>query len=195
MSRKTLVPVLVLAAAILAIGAAAILTLQPFSGKRGTSAIGGPFELIDQNKQPVTEKALLGSPSLVFFGFTHCPDVCPTALTEISALYKALGPDGDKLKAFFITVDPERDTADLLKLYLESFDPRIKALTGPRDKIDAAMRSYRAFARKVPLEGSDAYVMDHTALVYLMDADGYFLESMNFDLPPEQNAARIRKLF
>lgn len=195
MSRKSLVPVLVLTAALIVVAAAAILTLNPFSGERGTSAIGGPFELIDQNKEPVTEKALLGSPSLVFFGYTHCPDVCPTALTEIGEVYKALGPDADKLKTFFVTVDPERDTADLLKLYLESFDPRVKALTGPRDKIDAAMRAYRAFARKVPLEGSESYVMDHTALVYLMDKQGYFIASMNFDEAPEKNAERIRKLF
>lgn len=195
MTRQTLAPALALAAAVAFVVIAAVLTFMPFSGGRSPSAIGGPFDLIDQNKQPVTEKALLGSPSIVFFGFTHCPDVCPTALTEISALYKALGADGDRLKTFFITVDPERDTADLLKLYLESFDPRIKALTGPRENVDAAMRAYRAFARKVPLEGSESYVMDHTALVYLMDKDGYFLESMNFDLPPEQNAERIRKLF
>jgi len=195
MSRKTLLPLLVLILAVVMTGGAALYTLQPVSGERGSSAIGGPFELIDQNKTPITEKALLGSPSLVFFGYTHCPDVCPTALTEIGEVYKALGPDADKLKTFFITVDPERDTADLLKLYLESFDPRVKALTGPRDQIDAAMRAYRAFARKVPLEGSESYVMDHTALVYLMDKNGLFVASMNFDEAPEKNAERIRKLF
>lgn len=195
MSRNSLLPVLILIVAVVITGAAALLTLKPFSGGRSPSAIGGPFELIDQNQKPVTEKALLGAPSIVFFGYTHCPDVCPTALTEIGAVYTALGADGDKLNTFFITVDPERDTAELLKLYLESFDPRVRALTGPREKIDAAMRAFRAFARKVPLEGSDAYVMDHTALVYLMDKDGYFVQSMNFDLPPEQNAARIRTLF
>lgn len=195
MSRKTLLPLLVLILAVVMTGGAALYTLQPVSGERGSSAIGGPFELIDQNKTPITEKALLGSPSLVFFGYTHCPDVCPTALTEIGEVYKALGPDAGKLKTFFITVDPERDTADLLKLYLESFDPRVKALTGPRDQIDAAMRAYRAFARKVPLEGGEAYVMDHTALVYLMDKNGLFVASMNFDEAPEKNAERIRKLF
>lgn len=194
-SRRYLVPLLTLVAALVLLAAAAVFTLMPMSGQRSPSAIGGAFELIDQNKKPVTEKALLGSPSIVFFGYTHCPDVCPTALTEIGQLYQALGPDGDKLKTFFITVDPERDTADLLKLYLESFDPRVTALTGPQEKIDAAMRAYRAFARKVPLDGSESYVMDHTALVYLMDKEGYFIESMNFDLPPENNAARIRKLF
>ena len=193
--RKFLVPVLTLVAALLLLGAAAVFTLMPMSGQRSPSAIGGAFELIDQNKTPVTEQALLGSPSIVFFGYTHCPDVCPTALTEIGEVYKALGADGDRLKTFFITVDPERDTADLLKLYLESFDPRVKALTGSREKIDATMRAYRAFARKVPLEGSDSYVMDHTALVYLMDKNGDFVQSMNFDLTPEENAARIKKQF
>ena len=194
MSRKFLIPVLTLVAAMLLLGAVAVFTLVPMSGQRSPSAIGGAFDLIDQNKTPVTEQALLGSPSIIFFGYTHCPDVCPTALTEIGEIYKALGADGDRLKTFFITVDPERDTADLLKLYLESFDPRVKALTGSREKIDATMRAYRAFARKVPLEG-DAYVMDHTALVYLMDKQGDFVQSMNFDEPPEKNAARIRKLF
>ena len=190
-SAKRLTLILGLASFVF-IGFVTLFLLAP--ERNSTGAIGGPFALTDQNGQSVTDNALLGQPSLVFFGFTHCPDVCPTALFEIGQIYQALGPDGNKLKAFFITVDPERDTQTSLKAYLESFDARITGLTGPRDKIDEAMRAYRAFARKVPLE-TGGYVMDHTALVYLMDKKGRFVSSMNFDRPPEENATRIRQLF
>ena len=121
--------------------------------------------------KPVTAPALKGKPSLVFFGFTHCPDVCPTTLYEISQVYDVLGPKGDKVKSFFITVDPERDTPDLLKTYLSSFDPRIVSAHGRPAAIDAAEKAYRVYAKKVPLDG-DNYTMDHTALVYLMDRKG-----------------------
>lgn len=186
--RLTLIVVL---AGFVAIGLATLLLLPQ---RPSTDAIGGAFTLTDQTGRTVTEAALLGQPSLVFFGFTHCPDVCPTALFEIGQIYQALGSDGDRMKAFFITVDPERDTEASLKAYLDSFDPRITGLTGPRGKIDEAMRAYRAFARKVPLD-KGGYVMDHTALVYLMDKKGRFVASMNFDRPPEENAVRIKQLF
>jgi protein SCO1/2 len=94
------------------------------------SAIGGPFSLVDQTGKPVTEADLKGKPSLIFFGFTHCPDICPTALFDMTQLYKALGRDGDKVQAYFVSVDPERDTPDILKEYLSSFDPRLRGLTG-----------------------------------------------------------------
>ena len=141
-----------------------------------------------------TDRDFLGKLVLLYFGYTHCPDVCPTALFEISELYKALGDKGDRMKAFFITVDPERDTPEALRAYLESFDPRIIGLSGSNEAIAEAMRAYRAFARKVPLENG-GYVMDHTALVYLMDKTGAFVASMNFDRPPEENAKRVEALF
>ena len=163
-------------------------------GETGSSAIGGPFQLTAQDGRSVTEKDLRGGPSLVFFGFTHCPDVCPTALYEIGLIYKAMGKDGDRLKTFFVTVDPERDTPSVIKDYLSGFDARITGLSGAPDAVLAAEKAYRAYAKKVPLETS-GYTMDHTALIYLMDGKGRFLSSLNIDRSPEENAKMISKYF
>jgi len=192
MKQRIGLSLIIALAGLVLIGAMALFVLNP--ERSSTDAIGGAFTLTDQRGARVTEAALKGQPSLVFFGFTHCPDVCPTALFEISEVYKALGPKGDGLKTVFITVDPERDRPETLKAYLESFDPRIIGLTGSREEVDVATRAYRAFARKVPLDGG-GYVMDHTALVYLMDKKGRFVSSMNFERPPEENAKQIADLF
>src|SRR5436189_1224836 len=130
------------------------------------STVGGPFKLVDQNDKPITEQDFKGEPFLVFFGFTHCPDVCPTTLFEVSEIFRALGPDAKNLRAMFVTVDPERDTPAVLKDYLASFAPRIIGVTGDTDAIAAAEKSYRVYAKKVPTDSG--YTMDHTAIVYLM---------------------------
>src|SRR5213593_3400948 len=117
------------------------------------AAIGGPFKLIDQNGQMVTDQDLKGRPFLVFFGFTHCPDVCPTTLFEVSEVLRRLGPDADKVNALFVTVDPERDTPAALKDYLASFDPHLRGLTGDADAIAGILKGYRVYARKVPQDG------------------------------------------
>ena len=163
-------------------------------GETGSSAIGGPFQLTAQDGRSVTEKDLRGGPSLVFFGFTHCPDVCPTALYEIGLIYKAMGKDGDRLKTYFVTVDPERDTPSVIKDYLSGFDARITGLSGAPDAVLAAEKAYRVYAKKVPLE-TGGYTMDHTALIYLMDGKGRFLSSLNIDRSPEENAKMISKYF
>ena len=156
------------------------------------SAIGGPFKLVDQNGQAVTEQALKGKPSLIFFGFTHCPDVCPTALFDMSELYKALGRDGDKVGAYFVTVDPERDTPAVLKEYLSSFDPRLRGLTGDPAAVASMEKAYRVYSKKVPLDAG-GYTMDHTALVYLMDKDGQFIAPFNLKRKPEEAAADLKR--
>jgi len=156
------------------------------------SAVGGPFKLIDQNGQEVTQEALKGKPSLIFFGFTHCPDICPTALFDMSELYKALGPDGDKLASYFVTVDPERDTPEVLKEYLSSFDPRLRGLTGDPQAVAAMEKAYRVYSKKVPLEGG-GYTMDHTALVYLMNKDGQFVAPFNLKRKPQEAAADLKR--
>ena len=156
------------------------------------SAIGGPFKLTDQNGQAVTEEVLKGKPSLIFFGFTHCPDVCPTALFDMSELYKALGPDGDKVGAYFVSVDPERDTPAVLKEYLSSFDPRLRGLTGDPAAVVAMEKAYRVYSKKIPLDGG-GYTMDHTALVYLMNKDGQFVAPFNLKRKPEEAAADIKR--
>ena len=164
------------------------------TSETGSSAIGGRFTLTAQDGRTVTEKDLLGGPSLIFFGFTHCPDVCPTALYEIGLIYKTMGKDGDRLKTFFITVDPERDTPAVIKEYLSGFDARITGLSGTPEAVLAAEKAYRAYAKKVPLE-TGGYTMDHTALIYLMDGKGRFLSSLNIDRAPEENAKLIAKYF
>jgi len=158
----------------------------------GPSAIGGPFKLIDQDGKPVTDQDFKGRPLLVFFGYTHCPDICPTTLFELSEVLRALGKDADRINALFITVDPERDTAAVMKDYLSSFDPRLRGATGDQKAIDAVEKDYRVYAKKVPIKDGD-YSMDHTALVYLMDKQGRFVAPFKLDRKPEQAAADLRR--
>ncbi len=157
-----------------------------------TATVGGPFSLVDQQGKKITEQDLKGRPFLVFFGFTHCPDVCPTALFEISEVFRRLGPDADRAAALFITVDPERDTPALIKDYLSNFDPHLRGLTGDREAVDAVIKAYRVYARKVETPGG-GYTMDHTALVYLMDKEGRFVAPFNLKRRPEEAAAELRR--
>ena len=167
-----------------------------FAGRGPTAgpaaAIGGPFRLIDHNGQTVTDQDFKGRPFLVFFGFTHCPDICPTTLFEVSEILRALGPDADRAAALFITVDPERDTPDQLKAYVSSFDPHLRALTGDAAAIAAVERAYRVYAQKVPLDGG-SFTYDHTAIVYLMDKQGRFVAPFNLKRRPEEAAADLRR--
>ncbi len=156
------------------------------------ATVGGPIQLTDQNGRPFSDQSLRGKPFLVFFGFTHCPDVCPTALFEVSEIMRALGPDAARTAALFISVDPERDTPAALKEYLSSFDPHLQGLTGDPAAIAAVAKAYRVYYKKVPLEGED-YTLDHTALVYLMDKQGRFVAPFNLKRPPEAAAADLRK--
>ena len=156
------------------------------------AGVGGPFHLEDQNGKPVTDQDMKGHPFLVFFGYTHCPDICPTTLFEMSQVLQKLGHDADRIGALFITVDPERDTPATLKEYLSSFDPHLRGLTGDRAAVDAAIKAFRVYAKKVPLKDGD-YTMDHTAIVYLMDKDGHFVAPLNLKLPPEAVAAQLRR--
>jgi protein SCO1 len=167
-------------------------TGQMGGGARGPSTIGGPFALIDQNGKAVTDEDMKGRPSLIFFGYTHCPDVCPTTLFEMSELMRALGPDASRVNALFVTVDPDRDTAAAMKDYLSSFDPHLRGATGDQKSIDAVEKAYRVYAKKVPTDKGD-YSMDHTALVYLMDKQGRFLAPFKLDRKPNEAAAELRR--
>jgi protein SCO1 len=155
------------------------------------AAIGGPFKLVNQNGQVVTDQDLKGQPFLVFFGFTHCPDVCPTTLFEVSEIFRALGPDADRTRALFITVDPERDTPAVMKDYLSSFDPHLSGLTGDPSEITAVAKAYRVYFKKVPLD--EGYTMDHTAIVYLMDKTGRFVSPFNIKRPTDVTVADLRR--
>jgi protein SCO1/2 len=156
------------------------------------AAIGGPFRLIDQDGRTVTDEDLKGRPFLVFFGFTHCPDICPTTLFEVSEVLRALGPDADRVRALFITVDPERDTPKAIKDYLSSFDPHLTGLTGDPDAVAAVAKAYRVYFKKVPL-ADGGYTMDHTAITYLMDKNGRFVAPFSLRRPTEAAAADLRK--
>jgi len=189
--------ILLMLAGFLAGVASIVLIIVLVSGRdpvpsAGASAIGGPFSLIDQDGRTVTDKDLRGRPFLVFFGFTHCPDVCPTALFEISEVLGKLGPDAGKVAALFVTVDPERDTPAQMKDYLSSFNPRLVGLTGDPAAIAAVAKEYRVYVKKVPLDHGD-YTMDHTALVYLMDKDGRFVAPFNLKRSTEDAAADLRR--
>lgn len=187
-------PVLV---ATLLIGVALVLLAGTFASRLTRSgpqpsSIGGPFALVDQDGRPVTQADFLGRPSLVFFGYTHCPDVCPTTLNDMTAMLNTLGRD-EKVRALFITVDPERDTPNAMKEYLSSFDPRITGLTGTQAAVTAAERAYRVYAKKIPDPNGVDYSMDHTAVVYLMDADGRFVNALNLEQSPQAAAAEYRQ--
>lgn len=165
---------------------------QLSSSGPGTSAIGGPFELIDQDGKPITDQDFKGRPFLVFFGYTHCPDICPATLFEMSEVLRALGPDADRAAALFITVDPERDTPAAMKDYVSSFDPHLRAATGDAAAIAAVEKAYRVYAKKVPTDTGD-YSVDHTALVYLMDKRGRFVAPFSLKRRPDAAAADLRK--
>jgi protein SCO1/2 len=154
------------------------------------SGIGGPFTLTDQHGTRVTEADLKGHPSAVFFGYTFCPDVCPTTLYDLTVWMEKLGPDADKLKVYFVTVDPERDTEAKMAAYLSAFDKRIVGLTGTRAEVDAMLAAYRVYSRKVP-QDDGSYTMDHTASVYLLDGSGGFVGALDYH---EDEAVALDKL-
>jgi protein SCO1/2 len=192
---RTTRPLVVVAAFASSLVIGLVVVLWMLGGLRGVTApaaIGGPFQLTDQVGQTVTEKNLQGKPTLIFFGFTHCPDVCPTSLFEISEVLRAMGGDADRVNAYFISVDPERDTAEAMKDYLSSFDPHLKGLTGDPDAVAKVISGFRVYAKKVPLKDG-GYTMDHTALIYLMDRDGKFVAPFNLKRTPEAAAKELKR--
>jgi protein SCO1/2 len=192
---RTTRPLVVVAAFASSLVVGLVVVLWLLGGLRGVTApaaIGGPFQLTDQAGQTVTEKNLQGRPTLIFFGFTHCPDVCPTSLFEISEVLRAMGGDADRVNAWFVSVDPERDTGEAMKDYLSSFDPHLKGLTGDADAVAKVISGFRVYAKKVPLKDGD-YTMDHTALIYLMDRDGKFVAPFNLKRTPEAAAKELKR--
>jgi protein SCO1/2 len=193
----------ILAAAMLGglviLGAGVLLALAQRDTPRGAagtllaSAIGGSFRLVDQNGNTVTDADLKGKWSLVYFGYTHCPDACPTALNDIAIALDQLGPKREAVRAVFITVDPERDTPEVLKEYVTSFDAPILALSGSPEEIARAAKAYRVYYAKHPEPGGD-YSMDHSSVIYVMDPEGRFTASFTHQSTPEEIAERLKKL-
>jgi protein SCO1 len=158
-------------------------------------AIGGPFTLEASDGSTVTDKTYRDKWQLVYFGYTFCPDACPTALNEIAGTLEKLGPLADKVQPLFITVDPERDTPQVLSDYVKAFDPRIRGLTGTPDEIAAAAREYRVYYAKVAdKDAPGGYLMDHSSVIYVMrPGDGRFVASFTGDMTADQMAARLKK--
>jgi protein SCO1/2 len=170
--------------------AALWLAFAPQNGST-ESLIGGPFALEQAGGKTVTDQFLRGRPFLVYFGYTHCPDTCPTELTRISDV---LAKMGDKaIPALFITVDPERDTPAIMQDYVSSFDPHIVGLSGAPQAIGAVEKEYRVFARKGKVELDGGYSMAHSSVVYLMDKSGGFVKALNLDRPPEETAKELAR--
>ena len=153
--------------------------------------IGGPFALQDGEGNTISDQTLRGRPFLVYFGYTHCPDVCPTELARISDILTQMGDKS--IPALFITVDPQRDTPKTMADYVSSFNSRIIGLSGSPQAIEAAEKAYRVFARKGPSQPDGDYSMDHSSIVYLMDKTGAFVEAFNVERPPEEAAKDLER--
>jgi protein SCO1/2 len=160
----------------------------------GTALIGGPFKLVDGNDKPVTDAAFRGKLMLVYFGYTFCPDVCPTELSTISDALDELKQKADGLVPMFITIDPARDSPEVMKNYVAHFSPRLIGLTGTPDEIAAAAHAYRVYYAKVPAkDGGNDYLMDHSSFAYLMDRDGKYITHFAPGTSAEEMAATIAK--
>ena len=173
-------------------------TLIQATKSTGTAAIGGPFKLTDHNGRPVTDKTFADKYLLVYFGYTYCPDVCPTGLTEISNALVLLGPSAEKVQPLFITIDPARDTPEQLKEYATYFHPKILGLTGSAEEIATVAKAYRIYYAKVKPKEADAdpddYTMDHSAIMYLMGPDGKFIQHFGHGTNAETLAKRIKEI-
>jgi protein SCO1 len=156
-------------------------------------SIGGDFALTDQNGQVRHPADFRGTLMLVYFGYSYCPDACPTALQDMSSALDALGPKGDQVQPIFITIDPERDTAAQLKLYAENFHPRLLALTGTTDQVAEAARAYRVFYQKANSSEGGDYLMDHSSFIYLMGRDGNYISHFGPGITAEEMAAAIAR--
>lgn len=167
--------------------------LAPRMQQGAAVSVGGPFNLVDQHGKAVTEADFRGQYLLIYFGYTFCPDVCPTELQSMSQALDSLGDDAMKVTPVFVTVDPERDTVDQLAGYAGHFHPRLVALTGSVEQIAAAAKEYRVYYKKVVEEGSSDYLMDHSSIVYLMGPDGRFLTHFSYGTTSDQMAAKMKE--
>jgi len=171
-----------------AILAAVGLWIAMTPSRTGRALVGGPFALVAGDGKTITDVDMKGHPFIVYFGYTHCPDVCPTTLAQISDVLRRL-PD-KPIKVLFVSVDPERDTPALMADYVGSFDPRIVGLSGTPQAVGEMEKAYRVYARKAPTKDGD-YAMDHSSVVYLMDAKGEFVEAFNLERSPDEAAKEL----
>jgi protein SCO1/2 len=189
-SAAFVVRIVAAALVVVVLGFAAFILTSPREGPR-TALIGGAFALQDGDGKTVSDQTLKGRPFLVYFGYTHCPDVCPTELARVSDI---LGKMGDKpIPVLFITVDPERDPPKVMQDYVSSFNPAIVGLSGTPQAVEATEKTFRVFARKGQPQADGDYSMDHSSIVYLMDKNGAFVEAFNVERSPEEAAKELQK--
>jgi protein SCO1 len=190
--RSTAFAIRAVAAAVVfvVLGFAAFVLVSPAERPRA-ALIGGPFALQNGDGKTVSDQTLHGRPFLVYFGYTHCPDVCPTELARISDILTKMGDKS--IPALFITVDPERDTPKIMQDYVSSFNPAIVGLSGSPEAVGATEKTFRVFARKGEKQSDGDYSMDHSSIVYLMDKNGAFVEAFNVERSPEEAAKDLEK--
>lgn len=188
MMRTILVGILVLMAA-----GVGWLTFDWYRARTSAEAFGAPFTLVDQKGAEISEKAFRGQPSAVFFGFTHCPEVCPTTLVEMDSWLKKLGDEGKDIRAYFVTVDPERDTPEIMDRYVGNISDRIVGITGTPEKVAEMTKAFKIYSRKVPTDDGD-YTMDHTASILLLDRDGGFFGTIAYGENPDTAVAKLKRL-
>lgn len=180
-------------------GVLAWLTLEVTRSKQdlAEAPFGVPFQLVAQDGQPITEKAFQDKPTAVFFGFTHCPEVCPTTLFEMNGWLHKVDPDGSRLNGFFVSVDPERDTPEVLGQYVSNVTDRVKGISGPPEKVQAMIKGFKIYAKKVPVDEknpSGDYTMDHTASVFLLDRGGRFAGTIAYGEDPAVAEKKLANL-
>lgn len=193
--RKSRNSVLAVLALVLVAAVAIGSRLWVWSGSdHGVAEIGGPFTLVDGDGKTVTDADFRGKWMLIYFGYTFCPDVCPTSLSEVASALDRLSPaEADKLVPTFITVDPERDTPQVMKDYASAFHPRIIGLTGSRDQINAVSKAYKVYAAKAKGGDAEYYTMDHSSIMYLVGPDGRFVAHFPHGTGAETLAAELKK--
>lgn len=188
------IPLLVLFVAAFTIG---IVGFQAYRDKQlasgEESAYGGAFKLVDMDNQEITEQALRGHPSAVFFGYTHCPVICPTTLFELDGWLKQLGSEGETIRGYMVTIDPERDTPEFIQKYVTNVSDRITGITGDPASIAAMLKSYNIYAKKVDEDG-DNYTMDHTASILLLDKNGRLRSTIAFGEPADTAISKLKRL-
>ncbi|MCC2689865.1 MAG: uncharacterized protein K0S21_2668 [Rhizobiaceae bacterium] len=188
MMRFVLVGILVAMTAVIG-----FMTFDWYRQQNSAGPYGAPFTLVDQKGAEITEAAFRGQPSAVFFGFTHCPEVCPTTLFEIDGWLKKLGSNGENLRAYFVSVDPARDTPEILDSYIGNISDRITGITGDVDKVHAMLKSFGIYWKKVDLQGGE-YTMDHFASVVLLDSEGAFAGTIAYGENADAALAKLRRL-
>ncbi|MBI1619130.1 SCO family protein [Aquamicrobium zhengzhouense] len=188
MMRSILVGMLIVVA--LAVG---WMTFDWYREQHSVHAFGAPFTLVQGDGAPITEDAFRGQPSAVFFGFTHCPEVCPTTLFELDGWLSTLGDEGKNIRAYFVTIDPERDTPEAVHSYVSNVSDRITGISGEPEKVMAMAKSFGIYTKRVELEGGD-YTMDHTASIILLNSNGDFAGTIAYEENPDNALAKLKRL-